>query len=77
MEHLKNHEIQENYIENLTVAEKCFKTLASCKDNIIIIVVEEEDTEKNNTKRKSTEKDNAKYTRVIQLCDLLASRSGK
>lgn len=33
MEHLKNHEIQENYIENLTVAEECFKTLASCKDN--------------------------------------------
>lgn len=76
MEHLKNPKTQENYLENLTVAEECFKTLASCKDKEIIIE-DEEDTEKNNAKRKSTEKDDAKYTHAIQLCDLLASRSGK
>lgn len=66
LEHLKKDQLKK-YIENLTTAKNCFKTLASYKDEEIIILEEE----------KSTVKNNPKYTHALQLCDLLASRSGK
>ncbi|XP_074996692.1 uncharacterized protein LOC142078055 [Calonectris borealis] len=64
LEHLKENQL-ENYKKNLTTAKKCFKALASCKDEKIKILEEKEDAVKNNPK----------YTHALQLCDLLASRS--
>lgn len=64
LEHLKENQLKK-YKENLTTAKNCFKTLASCKDEEIIVLKE----------KKSTVKNNPKYTHTLQLCDLLASRS--
>lgn len=64
--HLKEKEWEE-YKNNLNTANNCFKHLASCKDEEIIILEEKESTVKNNPE----------YTHALQLCDLLASRSGK
>lgn len=66
LEHLKDNQLKQ-YKENLTTAKDCFKTLASCKDEEIIILEEKESAVKNNPK----------YTYALQLCDFLASRSGK
>lgn len=64
--HLKEKELEE-YKNTLSTAEDCFKHLASCKDEEIIILEDKE----------STVKKNCEYTHALQLCDLLASRSGK
>ncbi|KAM6092897.1 cytidine and dCMP deaminase domain-containing protein 1-like [Theristicus caerulescens] len=64
LDHLKEIQLKK-YEENLTTAKNCFKALASCKDEEIIILEEKESTVKNDPK----------YTHVLQLCDLLASRS--
>lgn len=66
LDHLKENE-RKKYEEILTTAKDCFKTLADCKDEEIIILEEKESTVKNNPK----------YTHALQICDLLASRSGK
>lgn len=66
LEHLKENE-RKKYEENLTTAKDCFKSLANCKDEEIIILEEKESTVKNNPK----------YTHALQICNLLASRSGK
>lgn len=66
LEHLKDDQLKK-YTKNLTTAKDCFQSLASCKDEKIKILEEKESTVKNNPK----------YTHALQLCDLLASRSGK
>ncbi|OPJ80619.1 hypothetical protein AV530_010890 [Patagioenas fasciata monilis] len=62
---LKEKELEE-YKNTLSTAEHCFKHLTSCKDEEIMILEDKE----------STVKKNCEYTHALQLCDLLASRSG-
>ncbi|XP_061227715.1 uncharacterized protein LOC133222238 [Neopsephotus bourkii] len=66
LEHLKDDRLKK-YKKNLTTAKNCYKSLASCKDEKIKVLEEKESTVTNNPK----------YTHALQLCDLLASRSGK
>lgn len=54
------------YKENLTTAVNCFKSLTSCKDEKIIMLEKKKEHSGNN---------NSKYTHVLQLCNLSASRS--
>lgn len=55
------------YKENLTTAVNCFKSLTSCKDEKIIMLEKK--------KKKHSGNNNSKYTHVLQLCNLSASRS--